>query len=303
MLLNCAPPPARWRRRRFLDARAARRLTLLLACAGGLAVCPASALADTSTSANWSGYVAHRHGVSFRRVQASWTQPNATCQKGDATYSAFWVGLGGYSPSSDALEQIGTELDCSASGTITSAAWYELVPAPMNGIRMTVKPGDLMSASVLVSGHLVTLRLKDHTQHESFSKQITAKSVDTSSADWIAEAPSACATTNFCEPLPLTNFGSTSFTAARASTTTSFDGPIASSAWDTTKIVLSSGGRVFIGYGPASKSSPSALLRSGGSFQVSYSQSDATPSPPTFYSRSRLPAHPNGTVQPGGKRR
>ena len=302
MLLNYAPPPARWRRRRFLDARAARRLTLLLACAGGLAVCPASALADTSTSANWSGYVAHRNGVSFRRVQASWTQPNATCQKGDATYSAFWVGLGGYSPSSDALDQIGTELDCSASGTITSSAWYELVPAPMNGIRMTVKPGDLMSASVVVSGHRVTLRLTDHTQNESFSKQITAKSVDTSSAEWIAEAPSACATINFCEPLPLTNFGSTIFTAARARTTTGFDGPIASPAWDTTKIVLSSGGRVFIGYGPASKSSPSALLRSGSSFQVSYSQSDATPSPPPFYSRNRLPGHPNDTVQPGGKR-
>jgi Peptidase A4 family len=301
--LNYAPPPIRWRRRRFLDARAARRLTLLLACAGGLAVCPASALADTSTSANWSGYVAHRAGVSFRRVQASWTQPNASCQRGDPTYSAFWVGIGGYSRNSDALEQIGTGLDCSASGTITSSAWYELVPAPMNGIRMTVKPGDLMSASVVVAGHLVTLRLTNQTQHESFSKQVTANSVDTSAADWIAEAPSACATTNFCEPLPLTNFGSTSFTAARARTTTGFDGPIASSAWDTTKIVLSSGGRMFIGYGPASQSSPSALLRSGTSFQVSYSQSDAAPSPPSFYSHSRLPGHPNDAVQPGGKRR
>ena len=191
----------------------ARRLSLLLVCVGGLAACPASALADTSTSANWSGYVAHRAGVSFRRVQASWTQPNATCQEGDATYSAFWVGLGGYSSSSDALEQIGTELDCSASGAITSSAWYQLVPSPMNSIRMTVEPGDLMSASVVVTGHRVTLRLTDHTQHESFSKQITAKSVDTSSADWIAEAPSVCTMTNFCEPLPLTDFGSMSFTA------------------------------------------------------------------------------------------
>ncbi|MGO9496552.1 MAG: G1 family glutamic endopeptidase [Solirubrobacteraceae bacterium] len=303
MLLNYARPPTRWRRRRFLHARAARRLTLLLACTGGLAVCPASALADTSTSANWSGYVVHRTGVSFRRVQASWTQPNATCQEGDATYSAFWVGLGGYSSSSDALEQIGTELDCSASGTITSSAWYELVPSPMNSIRMTVKPGDRMSASVVVLGHRVTLRLTDQTEHESFSKQITAKSVDTSSADWIAEAPSACTTTNFCEPLPLTNFGSMLFTAARARTTEGFEGPIASSAWDTTKIALSSGGRVFIGFGTATKSSPSPLLRSGTSFQVSYSQSDATPSPPPFYSRNRLPGHPNDTVQPGGKRR
>ena len=300
-LQNYAPPPARRRRLRSLHVPGARRLSLLLVCVGGLAACPASALADTSTSANWSGYVAHRAGVSFRRVQASWTQPNATCQEGDATYSAFWVGLGGYSSSSDALEQIGTELDCSASGAITSSAWYELVPSPMNSIRMTVEPGDLMSASVVVTGHRVTLRLTDHTQHESFSKQITAKSVDTSSADWIAEAPSVCTMTNFCEPLPLTDFGSMSFTAARAWTTTGSDGPITSPAWDTAKIALSSGGRVFIGYGTASESTPSALLRSGTSFRVSYSQSQTATSPPPFYSRSRLPGHPNDTVQPGGK--
>jgi len=270
---------------------------------GGLAAVPASALADTSTSANWSGYVAHRTGVSFRRVQASWTQPNASCEAGQATYSAFWVGIGGYSSNSDALEQIGTELDCSALGTITSSAWYELVPSPMKGIQMTVKPGDLMSASVLVSGHLVTLRLTDHTQHESFSKQITANSVDISSAEWIAEAPSACSPTGFCEPLPLTDYGSTRFTSARALTTTGSHGPIVSSAWDTTKIELSSGGRVFIGYGPASKSTPSALERSGTSFQVSYSQSDATPSPPRFYGRDRPAGTSSYTVQPGGKRR
>jgi Peptidase A4 family len=154
-----------------------------------------------------------------------------------------------------------------------------------------------------VSGHLVTLRLTDHTQHESFSKQITARTVDTSSADWIAEAPSACTNTGFCEALPLTDYGSTRFTAARAQTTTGSHGPIASSAWDTTKIALSSGGRVFIGYGTASKSTPSALLRSGTSFDVSYSQSAAAPSPPSFYARNRPAGNPSYTVQPGGKRR
>lgn len=298
-----APPPARWRRRRSRHASGARRLTLLVACVGGLAAAPASALADTSTSANWSGYVAHRTRVAFRRVQASWTQPNATCEEGEPTYSAFWVGLGGYSSTSDALEQVGTELDCTASGNITSSAWYELVPSPPKGIKMTVKPGDLMSASVRVSGQRVTLRLTDHTEHESFSKQITANSVDASSADWIAEAPSACSTTDFCEALPLTNYGTMRFTAARAQTTTGQHGPIASPAWGTTKIALSPGGRVFIGYATASKSTPSALERSGTSFQVTYSQTEAAPGPPPLYTRDQLAGHASYIVQPGGKHR
>jgi Peptidase A4 family len=142
--------------------------TLLFVCLGAVAGAPASALAETGTSSNWSGYLAHRTGVSFRRVQASWIQPNATCDDGEATYSAFWVGLGGTSSNSDALEQIGTELDCSASGAATSSAWFALVPSPAKAVRMTVESGDEMSASLLVSGHRVTLRLTDRTRHGSW---------------------------------------------------------------------------------------------------------------------------------------
>ena len=35
----------------------------------------------------------------------------------EPTYSAYWVGLGGGGQQSTALEQIGTQGDCSASGT------------------------------------------------------------------------------------------------------------------------------------------------------------------------------------------
>ena len=54
------------------------------------------------------------------------------------TYSAYWVGLGGGGQQSSALEQIGTQADCSTSGTATYYAWYELVPsAPVKLV-----PGD-----------------------------------------------------------------------------------------------------------------------------------------------------------------
>ena len=100
-----------------MTARQLLRSALLTASAlAAFAVTPAGALADTATSSNWSGYAAHRTGVTFRRVSASWVQPAATCQNGENTYSSFWVGLGGYSNSATGLEQIGTGLDCTASG-------------------------------------------------------------------------------------------------------------------------------------------------------------------------------------------
>ena len=67
-----------------------------------------------AVSSNWAGYVVKSH-VSFERVVGAWTQPAAVCT-GQATHSAFWVGLGGYSRDSTKLEQTGTEADCTATG-------------------------------------------------------------------------------------------------------------------------------------------------------------------------------------------
>ena len=107
-----------------------------LAVAAALLLAP-PALADTTQSSNWAGYAIHKSGVTFRKVAGSWTQPSATCTPGERTFSSVWVGLGGYDERSNALEQIGTETDCSASGRVVSSAWYELVPAPSRTIRMT----------------------------------------------------------------------------------------------------------------------------------------------------------------------
>jgi hypothetical protein len=93
--------------------------------AATLCAAPA-ALAKTTTSSNWAGYAVHHPGVSFRQVSGTWTQPNATCIPGQSTYSAVWVGIGGYKPTSNALEQIGTEVDCNRAGNTVSSAWYEL---------------------------------------------------------------------------------------------------------------------------------------------------------------------------------
>lgn len=275
---------------------------IVRACAGlaaglALAAAAAPALADTANSSNWSGYAAHRRGVVFRRVRASWTQPAAACTAGQDGYSSFWVGLGGYSPNASGLEQIGTELDCQSGGHYISV-WYELVPAPSQPITMSVRTGDRMSASVTVVGHRVTLRLTDHSRGESFSKLLTARSVDVTSAEWIAEAPSICNYAGFCRTLPLADFGAAHFSSGLAETAGGHIGAISSTAWNHTRIVLSQAPSPFTGLNTQRTSTPSTLQGDGSAFVVRYGQGVVAP---RVLARGSA-AGGGGAVQPGGLR-
>jgi hypothetical protein len=253
--------------------RPLRRILLACACAAAtLAVAPAAALADTATSSNWAGYAVHRNGVRFTRVTGAWKQPNATCTRGNPTFSAMWIGLGGFSLTSNALEQIGTEVDCTSSGRVSSTAWYELVPAPSRNINLRVRPGDSMSASVTVVGRRVTVSLVNQTMHTSYQHTFTTSSIDVTSAEWIVEAPSECYSNNSCQTLPLANFGMAGFTQARAKTVSGRTGSISSSAWGATKIVLQPSGRRFVtnGGGTMGAANPSGLTAGGSAFKVAF---------------------------------
>jgi hypothetical protein len=235
-----------------------------------------AALADTATSDNWAGYAVHRSGVKFRKAWGIWREPSATCVSGAQTFSAYWVGIGGFSAQSNALEQIGTEVDCNLAGSAQTSVWYELVPAASRPIRMAVEPGDLMSASVTVVGHESTLALTDVSRNESFKRTLYTPIVDTSSAEWIVEAPSACVTATSCQTLPLSNFASATFAATGARTTTGRTGTIGSSGWTATRITLSPSGRPSIassGGGPAAGGATTSLLRlNGSSFSVTFGE-------------------------------
>jgi hypothetical protein len=233
-----------------------------------------AAAADTSQSSNWAGYAVHHSNLKFKKVLGTWTQPKAVCTPGQATYSSTWVGIGGYSVSSQALEQIGTEADCTAAGREASSAWYELVPAASVTVKIPVKAGDQMRAGVSVSGSQVTLTLINQTQHRTFTRRLHASVLDTSSAEWIVEAPSVC-TGNVCQTLPLADFGSTGFAAASAETTAGHTGTIDDRRWTTTKITLAEGGRQFIAGGgpgtPFATATPSSLSAKDSAFTVTYS--------------------------------
>jgi hypothetical protein len=264
-----------------------RRVPILIIAvlvAASLAGRAAAATGDitTSTSSNWAGYAVASSDATtpttFTSVSGAWRAPAATCTPGEATYSAFWVGLGGDSDTSQALEQIGTESNCSAGGKASYDAWYELVPAASVPVKFVVKPGDSLSARVTVSGTSVTLSIKNTTRKTIFSKTLTMSSPDVSSAEWIAEAPSACTSNGNCRTLSLANFGTVTFASARA-TAAGHTATITDPAWAATAVSLAGGGGLGRGPGrfsslaPAAVATPSALSADGGNFAVTWSES------------------------------
>jgi hypothetical protein len=239
---------------------------------------PAAAHADTTTSSNWSGYAVHRSGVSFRHVTGTWTVPSADCASASPGYSAAWVGLGGYAVTSPALEQIGTETDCTAQGRVKADAWFELVPSPSHSLSLTVHPGDLVTASVTVAGDRVTVTLNDRTRKRTATKTSTDHTLDVSSAEWIVEAPSECVSTTACATLPLADFGTVGFGGASAQDAHGQTGPIDSRHWQHTEITLaSSPARAFVSDGSTRQAIPSALSASGHAFTVGFSETAAQP--------------------------
>jgi Peptidase A4 family len=221
----------------------------LLAPLAALATLAAAAPASAATSTNWAGYAVTKSGARFKKVTGTWIQPAVDCSSG-RSYSAYWVGLGGYHADSNALEQIGTEADCSSGGGVHYEAWYELVPATAVTLKnLTIRPGDRVSASVTVTGHTVRMRIADETTGNVVVKTLVATAVDTRSAEWIVEAPALCGGLGRCDVQPLADFGTTSFSRVKATSATGHAGTLTDPAWTRTPILLNTDGSGG-GYGP-----------------------------------------------------
>ncbi len=200
-----------------------------------------------STSTNWSGYAVT--GSRFTSVSASWTEPTAKCS--GTAYSSFWVGLDG--DTSNTVEQTGTDADCSGS-TPQYYAWYEMYPKFPVNLRGTVRPGDHLSASVTTDGSgRFTLTITDSTQGWTNTTNARLKSAKLASAEVIAEAPSSSGGV-----LPLANFGTVSFSGAKANGSL-----LTSSTPHLDPITMQSGSTV--------KAQPSSI--SNGAFSVAWKHS------------------------------
>jgi hypothetical protein len=156
---------------------------------------------NANQSSNWFGYnqgSIEQGGKLFNSITSNWTVPKATQHtKGQAEYSATWIGIGGGCVDANCtigdatLIQTGTEQDVSSSGSPSYSAWWEIIPAPAITINMKIVPGDRMYASVAEAvpfSNVWTITLKDLTRNENFSQTVPYSSSHLT-AEWIDETP------------------------------------------------------------------------------------------------------------------
>lgn len=196
-------------------------------------------------STNWSGYAAapissSPQPGSVTDVSANWTVPTVTGSHKQTAYSAVWVGIDGYLPSSQTVEQVGTAQDI-INGRASYYAWWEMWSSVDNMpeqqiTSMTIQPGDSISASVeyITSGPSAgdfALAIIDNSHPNDLEGGYVNPVGNQSplptetSAEWIVEAPSGSGGI-----LPLANFGSVTFTNAQA-TINGVTGPINDPSW------------------------------------------------------------------------
>jgi hypothetical protein len=202
---------------------------------------------SNSTSTNWSGYAVA--GGRYTTVSASWVQPTVTCS--GTAYSSFWIGIDG--DTSNTVEQTGTDADCSGT-TPVYYAWYEMYPRYPVNYSDVVAPGDHFTSTVTTNGSgNFTLTLTNTTRgwKESVAKRL--KSAQLASAEVIAEAPSGSRGV-----LPLANFGTAGFSAAKVNGST-----LTSSTPGIDAITMKSGSTI--------KAQPSSI--SNGAFSVAWKHS------------------------------
>jgi hypothetical protein len=152
-------------------------------------------------SLNWSGYAVP--GV-FTEVGGSWVVPRVA-PSATTTYSSTWIGVDGLANRS--LIQTGTESDV-INGVVHYDAWWEILPAAEQVIpKITVGPGDHMTASVVhLKGRKWTISLTDVTSGAAFT--LTHGYWGTGmSAEWIEERPQVGRSL-----ATLSDYGSTTFT-------------------------------------------------------------------------------------------
>ena len=104
-----------------------------------------------------------RRRTTFSSVSGSWVEPEANCSSGQG-YSSYWVGLGGASGQSQALEQTRHRdgLQRLRLGAATTRGTSSCQPVPVN-LDLDISAGDHMTGKVTVSGSNVTISLSDET--------------------------------------------------------------------------------------------------------------------------------------------
>jgi Peptidase A4 family len=260
-------------------------IAVLAACLTAVVAPHGAGAAPPYLSQNWSGYAAV--GPAFSGVDGGWREPAANCFSSAAgfTSASFWVGLGGDLERSHKIEQIGTSADCHPDGSTSNYGWYELWPAPPVTVSLDVSAGDRIRATVEIRGHNVVFELTNTTTGKTFKRTLRSASPDTSSAEWIAEAPGDAKHGHAI--LPLTNFGTVAFSHASATSKRGHTGTISDPAWSSTVQELASEAvpdpskmQQFVEQATAVQILPGVLTPSGRGFSVTWARSGAPKASP-----------------------
>jgi hypothetical protein len=238
-------PTVRFAGRPLVVRRVVTMAVMLMACA--VVACAAQARSSDDNSPamvitpNWAGYVAGGttgSPTNFTSVTGTWTVPPATCGSGlNGTLSTEWVGLGGYTTKRQ--EEIGTDTNCDANGKPVYFAWFELVPFISYTIKgEPVQAGDTMTGLVkILTPSLVELQIQDQTRNWTWSRNITFSPMDTSTAEWITEAPATCLRF-VCSEANLANFGTVTMRNISATTANGKSGTLTNPDWNVTALQL-----------------------------------------------------------------
>ncbi len=219
------------------------------------------------TSSNWSGYAAT--GGPFTSVTGTWTVPDPSSTTIGA--EATWVGIGGVT--SHDLIQAGTQTSVSGR-SVRFEAWIEMLPDAQQIVPLTIAPGDSITVTITQrQGSEWSISMKDNTSGRDYSTTVTYASTN-SSAEWVEEAPSGGR-----RIIPLNDFGSVSFTGAKATVN------------GKSVTIAQAGGRALTMINAARQplAQPSPLGSDGSSFTVTRTAASAnvTPTSPQLPSRRR----------------
>ena len=147
------------------------------------------AASAAQSSASWAGYVVTSHSA-FTSVGAQWTVAPVICVASTSTQAAVqWVGFDGWYDKT--VEQGGTEAYCSGTTPVYSA-WWEMYPTNEITQVFSVRPGDVITASVTYVGRVFTIVVRDVSTGHALTIAEQCKATATcsrSSAEWIVEAP------------------------------------------------------------------------------------------------------------------
>ena len=140
-------------------------------------------------SSSWAGYVVSSRSA-FTSVGAHWTVAAVRCAASTSTQAAVqWVGFDGWYDKT--VEQGGTEAYCSGTTPVYSA-WWEMYPTNQIKQMFSVRPGDVITASVTYASRTFNIVVRDVSTGKALAITAACKATVTcsrSSAEWIVEAP------------------------------------------------------------------------------------------------------------------